>query len=269
MLKRLLLCFLFVTMNSLVFAEMGDDTLPRDDSSGTLSSLPQFDRGRFYVSMPMGFYARNVKENSIIGAELLSNNTNSMPYTWSHGHYGWTMGLGAGWSFLDNYSLELGTFWSSKQQVKVTDGTGGSAGSFCLNQSCFAANSTVSMQSWWTYTALRAQFPLDENWYAHARFGFSFTRNQYHSYLTAGSEHKTTEANISGHKNGHVNVWSPLLGLGLDYYVSPKMWVSMTYQVMLGPHLADDPYFSSSSYSVNGTYVPLWQMVLMSVNVRL
>jgi|GEM_PF-1974959 len=259
---------------SVTTAAMAEDQQPADDSIApkSLSALAWDDVNRFYVNLQGGFFSRNVRESSVIGGKLISSNTATTPatYSWDHGHYGWTTGLGLGWSFFNDYSLEWALLWSSRQQLNITSGSGDYSedDSFCLNTNCMASGSTVSMQTWWSYVAARGQYLLDEHWYAHIRLGFVYMHNSYKSTLASGSE-TTTETDISGNYSGHANVFSPMLGLGLDYYFVPRTWLELDYRVMMGSHLNDDPYFNSTTYSVNHTHVPFWQVVLLSLNVRL
>lgn len=248
--------------------------IPSDDSIApkSLSALPWGDVNRFYINLQSGFFSRNVRESSVIGGQLIANNTAATPatYTWDHGHYGWTTGLGLGWSFYNDYSLEWALLWSSRQQLNITSGSGVylNDDSFCLNTNCMASGSNVRMQTWWSYIAARGQYLLDEHWYAHIRLGFAYMHNSFKSTLAAGSE-TTAAVDISGHYSGHGNVFSPMLGLGVDYYFIPRTWLELDYRVMMGSRLNDDPYFNSATYSVNHTHVPFWQIVLLSLNVRL
>lgn len=265
-----------VFLTSFATAAIAEGQQPADGSIApkSLSSLPWGDVNRFYINLQGGFFARNAHESSVIGAALIAENTATTPatYTWDHGHFGWTTGLGLGWSFFNDYSLEWALLWSSRQQVNITSGSGDYSedDSFCLNTNCFASGSTVSMQSWWSYVAARAQYLLDEHWYAHVRLGVAYMHNTYRSTLASGSETTAdTPVAIEGSYSGHANVFSPMLGLGIDYYFIPRTWLELDYRLMLGPHVSADSYFNSTSYGVNHTYVPLWQVVLLSLNVRL
>lgn len=192
-----------------------------------------------YVDAGLGGYSRDLRHNSVIGAQNRSN-------TWKHGRLGWQAGLDVGYQFKEAWAVEVG-FFSIQDQKMTFDSAATYSGT------SFAAGSNITFKTWGTYAVGRLTVPITVDWDVYAKLGLGYVRSKV-TYSPLSSAATTG----SGH------VWTPVFGVGLNYLMGDHWAVGFDYAVFLGNSVRDDPYYSSQ-LAGSHVHVPSLQRITMNV----
>lgn len=196
-----------------------------------------------YAEIGGGGYYRNMRDDSVIGAQ-------NKITEWKHGRMGWHAGFDMGYQFWKNIAAEFGFFWMQDQKMTFREAKtyGGVS---------FANGATIFEKSWALYLAGRATFEVGLDWDLYGKLGVAYAHNrfEYHPINTA-------DLRASG------SLWSPYLGVGLNYHLSKHWLLGMDYALIIGNSSNVDPYYSNR-LTGSDVHVPSMQRLTINVGYEL
>ena len=204
----------------------------------TVSSLAAADTA-LYVDVGLGGFSRDLRHNSVIGAQ--NRNT-----TWKHGRLGWQSGFDVGYQFKEALALEAGFFSQQDQKLTFDSVTSYSGTSF-------AAGSHINFKTWGGYAAGRLTVPVTVDWDVYAKLGLGYVHSKV-AYQSGSSADETA----SGH------AWTPMLGVGLNYLMGDHWAAGFDYAFFLGNSVNKDPYYAGQ---LTGSSVHVPPLQRMTVNL--
>lgn len=182
---------------------------------GTASAWPGI-----YGEIGGGGYYRDLKRDSVIGAQ-------NKPTSWKHGRMGWQAGADVGYQFWKFFAAEVGYFWLQNQKMSYDSTT-------TYSGTSFPAGSEIEFKSWSVYAAARINVKILVDWSVYAKLGVAYI-NSHVDYRPKGA----------AAQSGSGSLWSPLVGVGLNYYITDYFFVGMDYAFFVGNSVKKDPFYAS------------------------
>jgi hypothetical protein len=192
-----------------------------------------------YAEVGAGGYYRNMRDDSVIGAQ-------NKVSKWKQGRMGWQAGFDLGYRFWKDIAGEFGFFWIQNQKMtfRAAKTYGGVS---------FANGSTIELKSWAIYLAARADFEVALDWDIYGKLGLAYEHNRL-DYRPLNS----------ADQRGRGSLWSPLFGFGVVYHLSKHWFLGADYALIIGNSANDDPYYSSR---LTGSDVHIPPLQRITVNV--
>jgi opacity protein-like surface antigen len=128
--------------------------------------------------------------------------------------WGWTLDAAIGYQFNNNWALQFGYIWNQEQKMNATV----TAQVGALAPATEA--STLKLQTYSLYLALRGMLPLWDDFSAYMMVGPAWTHLKASATFAA-----TTGANFSETDS----YWSPMAAVGVSWNVADSMAVNLQY----------------------------------------
>jgi hypothetical protein len=192
-----------------------------------------------YVEVGGGAYYRNLRSDSVVGAE---NRVSS----WDHGRMGWGAGFDAGYRFWKNIAGEAGFFWIQSQKMTFDSAV-------TYSGTSFARGADINFKSFAGYLAGRANFEIGVDWNIYGKLGLAYIRT-----------HVDYRPISSGMQTGSGSLWSPLLGIGLTYEMSKHWFLGLDYSMFVGNSTNSDPHYANR-ITGTGVHVPTLQRITANI----